>query len=204
MEKALQHVGRDIGDVLGSIPGPGSLASCPGLQVWEPVRCSHAPHMETQRVSALWSRPVGMRATPRCSSLLPEEEEPEASHEGSSEGPGRCNPRRVTRSEHGLGWTFPPSCPLPPALQSCSWGCSEPGLQLCPQGTPGPSRILWAACCIESMSICLMHSVVKQYKNVRVWSRKSFIAGPCKQRGGSCVKTPKLPKSSQQSPFIEK
>ena len=42
-ERALQHVGRDLGDVLGSFPGPGSLASCLGLQVWEPVRCSHAP-----------------------------------------------------------------------------------------------------------------------------------------------------------------
>ena len=52
VEKALQHVGRDLGDVLGSFPGPRSLASCPGLQAWETVRCSHAPHVETQRVGA--------------------------------------------------------------------------------------------------------------------------------------------------------
>ena len=150
VETALQHVGRDLGDVLGSFPGPGSLASYPGLQVWETVRCSHAPHMETQRVSALWSRPMGVRATPRCSPLLPGEEEPEASYEGSSEGPGRCNPRWVTRSEHGLGWTVPPSCPLPPAPQSCPWGWSEPGIQLCPWGTTGSSRLG----CREALSIC--------------------------------------------------
>lgn len=116
MEKALQHVGRDLGDILESFPGSRSLASCPGLQVWETVRCSHAPHMETQRVGAPCSRPVGVRAIPRCSPFLPGDEEHEASHEGSSEGPGRCNPRWVTRSEHGVGWTFLPSCPLSTAL----------------------------------------------------------------------------------------
>ena len=63
-ERALQHVGRDLGDIQGLFPGPVSLASCLGLQAWEPVRCSHAPHMETQRVGALWSRPVGARANP--------------------------------------------------------------------------------------------------------------------------------------------
>ena len=113
---------------------------CLGLQVWEPVRCSHAPHMETQRVGALWSRPMGARATPGCSPLLLGEEEPEAPQEGSSEGPGRCNPRWVTKSEHGLGWTFPPCLLHPPAPQSCSWRSSEPGLQLCPQGTPAPAH----------------------------------------------------------------
>ena len=142
MEKALQHVGRDLGDVLGSFPGPRSLASCPGLQAWETVRCSHAPHVETQRVGAPWSRPMGVRATPRCSPLHPGEEEPEASHEGSSEGAGKCNPSWVARSEHCLGWTFPPSCPLPQATQSCFWGWSEPGIQLCPQGTPAPAHCL--------------------------------------------------------------
>ena len=133
MEKALQHVGMDLGDVLESFPGSRSLASCPGLQVWEPVRSSHAPHMETQRVGAPWSRPVEVRATPRCSPFLPGDEEHEASHEGSSEDPVRCNPRWVTRSEHGLGWTFPPPCPLPQATQSSSWVWSEPGIQLCPR-----------------------------------------------------------------------
>ena len=142
MEKVLQHVGRDLGDVLESFPGSRSLASCPGLQVWETVRCSHAPHMETQRVGALWSRPMRVRATPRCSPLLLQEEEPEASHESSSEGPGRCNPRGVTRSEHGLGWTFLHPCSHPLAPQSCSWRLSEPGLQLCPQGTPAPAHCL--------------------------------------------------------------
>ena len=140
VEKALQHVGRDLEYVLGSFPGPRSLASCPGLQAWETVRCSHAPQVETQRVSAHRSRPMEVRATPRCSPLLPGEEDPEASHEGSSEGSGRCNPRWVARSEHGLGWTFPPSCPLPQATQSCSWGWSEPGIQLCPRGDRRPQQ----------------------------------------------------------------
>ena len=52
---------------------------------------------------------MGVRATPRCSPFLPGEEETEASYEGSSEGPGRSNPRWVTRSGHGLRWTFSPS-----------------------------------------------------------------------------------------------
>ena len=52
---------------------------------------------------------MGVRATPRCSPFLPGEEETEVSHEGSSEGPGRCNPGWETRSEHVLGRIFPPS-----------------------------------------------------------------------------------------------
>ena len=44
-------------------------------------------------VGALWSRPMELRATPRCSPFLPGEEAPEASREGSSEGPGRFKPR---------------------------------------------------------------------------------------------------------------
>ena len=74
---------------------------------------AHMLHTWKLRESVpMWSRPMGVTATPRCSPLLPGEEEPEASHEDSSEGPGRCNPRWVTKSEHGLGWTFPP-CLLP-------------------------------------------------------------------------------------------
>ena len=95
---------------------------------------AHMLHTWKLRESVpMWSRPMGVTATPRCSPLLPGEEEPEASHEGSSEGPGRCNPRWVARSEHGLGWTFPPPCPLPQATQSSSWVWSEPGIQLCPR-----------------------------------------------------------------------
>ena len=75
--------------------------------------CSTHGNTEAQ---CLVEQALGVRATPRCSPLLPGEEEPEASAEGSSEGPGRCNPRRVTRSEHGLGWTFPTSCPSPRLL----------------------------------------------------------------------------------------
>ena len=111
---------------------------------------AHMLHTWKQRVGALWSRPMGVRATPRCSPFLPGEVETEASHEGSSEGPGRCNPRWVTRSKHGLGWTFPPSCLLPPAPQSCSWGWSEPGIQLCSWGTTGSSKLG----CREALSVC--------------------------------------------------
>ena len=39
---------------------------------------AHMLHMETQRVGAPWTRPVGLRATPRCPPFLPGEEQPEA------------------------------------------------------------------------------------------------------------------------------
>ena len=39
---------------------------------------------------------------------------------------------------------------------------------------------------------------------ISVWKRERFPAGPCKETGGSCLKNPKLPKSSLQSPFIGK
>ena len=65
VEKALWHVGRDLGDLLGSFPGPMSLVSYPGLQVWETVRWSLATHVETPIVGGLWSRTVGVRTTLR-------------------------------------------------------------------------------------------------------------------------------------------
>ena len=52
--------------------------------------------------------------------------------------------------------------------------------------------------------MCPKHSEAKQYQNVGVWSRERFIAGPCKETGGSYLKTPKLPESFQQSPLIGK
>ena len=48
------------------------------------------------------------------------------------------------------------------------------------------------------------HSEAKQYQNVGVCSRERFIAGPCKETGGSCLKNPELPESFQQSPFVGK
>ena len=60
----------------------------PGL--WLPAlgsRCgkllgAHMPHTWKHReLVPMWSRPLEVRATPRCSPLLPGEEEPEASHE---------------------------------------------------------------------------------------------------------------------------
>ena len=82
---------------------------------------AHMLHTWKHRVGALWSRPMGVRATPRCSPLLPGEEVPVASYEGSSKGPGRCNPRWVTRSEHGLGWNFHSFLPTVHSPQSCPW-----------------------------------------------------------------------------------
>ena len=64
MEKTLQHVGRDLGDVLGSFLGAGFLASCPELQARETVRSSQAPHVETQKVGALWSSQWGCEQHP--------------------------------------------------------------------------------------------------------------------------------------------
>ena len=53
-------------------------------------------------------------------------------------------------------------------------------------------------------SMCPAHCKAKQYQNLRVWNRERFIAQPSKEMGGPCLKNPKLPKSSQQSPFIGK
>ena len=36
-------------------------------------------------------------------------------------------------------------------------------------------------------------------KMLGVWNREKFIAGPCKEVGDSCLKTPKLPKSKSCS-----
>ena len=60
---------------------------------------------------------------------------------------------------------------------------------------------------IKCKSVCLTHSETKQYQNVRVWSRERFIAEPCKETGGSCLKKKKknqLPESLKQSPLIGK
>ena len=44
----------------------------------------------------------------------------------------------------------------------------------------------------------------KQYLRVRVWKRERFIVGPCKELGGSCLKTPKLPQKLSARPFSRK
>ena len=36
-------------------------------------------------------------------------------------------------------------------------------------------------------------------KMLGVWNREKFTAGPCKEVGDSCLKTPKLPKSKSRS-----
>ena len=59
-------------------------------------------------------------------------------------------------------------------------------------------------CVLQRKSVCPTHSEAKQYPNVGVWNRERFIAGPCKEMGGSCLKNPKLPESFQQRPFIGK
>lgn len=45
------------------------------------------------------------------------------------------------------------------------------------------------------LSVCPMHSGVKQHSKVGVWSRQRFSAGPCKGMSGSCPKNPELPES---------
>ena len=44
----------------------------------------------------------------------------------------------------------------------------------------------------ECKSMCLMHTEAKLYRNIGVWSRERFIAGPCKEMGGSCPKKPEF------------
>ena len=44
----------------------------------------------------------------------------------------------------------------------------------------------------------------KQYLRVRVWKRERFIVGPCKDPGGPCLKTPKLPQKLSARPFSRK
>ena len=52
--------------------------------------------------------------------------------------------------------------------------------------------------------MCMTHSEIKQYQNIRIWNKERFIKGHAKEMGGSCLKNSKLPESFQQSPFIEK
>ena len=49
--------------------------------------------------------------------------------------------------------------------------------------------------------VCPMDSEAKQYRNIRVWSRERFIAGPCKEMGGLCPANPELLEGFQQSTF---
>lgn len=44
--------------------------------------------------------------------------------------------------------------------------------------------------------MCQTHSEAKHHQNVGVWSRKRFTAGQPQRDGGSCLKHPKLPKTS--------
>lgn len=41
-----------------------------------------------------------------------------------------------------------------------------------------------------TLSVCPMHSGVKQHSKVGAWSRERFSAGPCKGMSGSCPQTP--------------
>ena len=57
----------------------------------------------------------------------------------------------------------------------------------------------------ERNSVCPTHSEAKHHQNAGVWDKERFIAGPCREMGGSCLKKPpKLPEIFQQSPFIGK
>lgn len=46
--------------------------------------------------------------------------------------------------------------------------------------------------------MCPMQREDQHIQNVRVWSRKRFIAGPTGRPGGSCLKTPEAPEGFQQ------
>ena len=48
-------------------------------------------------------------------------------------------------------------------------------------------QIVYIKYITEHKSMCPTHSEAKQYQTVGVWSRKMFIAGPCKEMGGSCL-----------------
>ena len=55
---------------------------------------------------------------------------------------------------------------------------------------------LLGLCCVvvtECKFVCLMHGETKQYRNVRVWSRERFIAGPCKETDGLCPQKSRTP-----------
>ena len=58
------------------------------------------------------------------------------------------------------------------------------------------------------MHVCVLDTQRDQTikkKKVGVWSRERFIEGPYKEMTvGSCLNTPKLPESFQQSPFLGK
>ena len=55
---------------------------------------------------------------------------------------------------------------------------------------------------LKCKSTCLKHSQAQQYQNVRVWSRERFYWEPTKEMGSTCLKNPRLPKSSRQCPFL--
>ena len=54
---------------------------------------------------------------------------------------------------------------------------------------------------IKREFVRLTHSEAKQYRNVGVWSRESFIAGPVKETVAHAQKNPELPEGFQQSIF---
>ena len=57
---------------------------------------------------------------------------------------------------------------------------------------------------IEGKSVCLTHREAKRYQNIGVWSREKFIAGPCKEMRGLCLKNPKFPQKLSAKPFYRK
>ena len=55
---------------------------------------------------------------------------------------------------------------------------------------------------LKCKSMCLKHSQAKQYQNVQVWSRERFIESQPKRWVAHVLKNVRLPKSSQQCPFL--
>lgn len=130
---------------------PDLLAAYPGLQAWDPVRRSHAPHMETHRESVPRLAGSWGRATPRCFALssldrnlrhpilTPQKVEWQVQSQMGDQSP-----------EHlAWIWTFLLPAYSPQPTQSCSWGWSDPGIS-CSWGTTGSSRLG----CREALSVC--------------------------------------------------
>lgn len=56
----------------------------------------------------------------------------------------------------------------------------------------------------KSKFSCLTHIEAKQTRNIRVWSKEKFIAGPCKKSGQLYSKKLKLPDGLGREVFIGK
>ena len=66
------------------------------------------------------------------------------------------------------------------------WGACYPELALLPSALQMVTHGSLYDAATKCTFVGPMHSEAKQYQNVRVWSGERFIAGLCKETGGSC------------------